>query len=92
MGKSITPPETGPELSVNNSGNNNKDLNEEVPNESKEAIVTAEAQHGVQAIEAAAGVWGKWDLVLAYALFVITMQLLQFYVVLAYVDQYAGFG
>ncbi|KAI1859541.1 uncharacterized protein JN550_012059 [Neoarthrinium moseri] len=36
--------------------------------EEKDAIVTSNAQHGVQAIEAAAGVWGKWDLIAAYGL------------------------
>lgn len=66
MGKPTTPPEADFELSVDN-----KRQETDSPQEGKDEIVSANAQHGVQAIEATAAAWGKWDLVIAYALYVL---------------------
>ncbi|KAK9422940.1 hypothetical protein SUNI508_04607 [Seiridium unicorne] len=59
---------TTPREDLELSSNNNAHQNSTFPHYSKDEIVTVDAQHGVQAIEAAAGVWGKWDLVIAYGL------------------------
>ncbi|KAK6079044.1 major facilitator superfamily transporter [Seiridium cupressi] len=61
-------PRTTPCEDLELSSNNNAHQNSTFPHDSKDEIVTVDAQHGVQAIEAAAGVWGKWDLVIAYGL------------------------
>lgn len=63
MGKPTTPPENDFELSIHRNHREG-----ESPDDGKDTIVTADAQHGVQAVEAVAAVWSKWDLVIAYGL------------------------